>query len=135
MNLRDRRNGELFVAVAGPISNLLMAVAGAIVMRIIVAAHINVPGEVAIILYDFVLFNVALAVFNLIPIPPLDGSAILFRFLSPRTAYQVRPILAQYGILILLVVLVLPILPPGVSIGSKILVPLLDAINSFLVGF
>ena len=135
MNLRDRRNGEVLVAIAGPISNLLMAIAGAIVVRVIVAARIDVPDPVGVILLDFVFFNVALALFNLIPIPPLDGSAILFRFLDPRTAYQIRPILAQYGILILLVVLVLPILPPGVSIGSKVLIPILSAINSFLVGF
>ena len=42
-------------------------------------------------LYLFVVFNVMLAVFNLIPIPPLDGSTLLFRFLPPRTAWQIRP--------------------------------------------
>ena len=42
---------------------------------------------VIIALYDFVIFNVALAIFNLIPVPPLDGSALLFRFLPPRQAF------------------------------------------------
>ena len=43
-----------------------------------------------------------LAIFNLIPIPPLDGSTLLFRFLPPQTAWQIRPFLAQYGIFVLL---------------------------------
>ena len=54
-------------------------------------------------LVNFVFFNVALAIFNLIPVPPLDGAAILFRFLPLRTAYELRPILYQYGFLILIV--------------------------------
>ena len=44
-----------------------------------------------------------LAIFNLIPIPPLDGSALLFRFLDPQTAWRLRPFLAQYGFIILIV--------------------------------
>ncbi len=70
-------------------------------------------------------FNVALAFFNLIPIPPLDGSAILFRFLSPRQVWQIRPMLAQYGIFILIVVVLLL----GQALGS-----FLFNVASFLVG-
>jgi Zn-dependent protease len=58
-------------------------------------------------LFYFVYFNVALALFNLIPVPPLDGSNILFRFLSPAQVWQIRPILAQYGIFIVLGVVLL----------------------------
>lgn len=135
LNLRDRRNGEVLVALAGPASNLLMAAAGAIVIRLIIAFNVDIPSQAATILSLFVLFNIALAIFNLIPVPPLDGSALLFRFLDPRTAYQVRPLLAQYGILILLVVLILPIIPPGETIGGKILLPLMDGVYRFLVGY
>jgi Zn-dependent protease len=134
MNLRDRRNGEVLVALAGPLSNLLMAAVAGIVVRILVATHTSIPEQAADILVRFLQINVLLAVFNLIPIPPLDGSAILFRLLDPRTAYQLRPVLAQYGILILIVVLVLPILPPGVSIGAKIIGPVIDGVTRFLVG-
>jgi Zn-dependent protease len=101
-NLRDRRNGELYVAVAGPASNLLMAILGAIVFRVLMAMHVPIPDLGWYAIQMFVVFNVALAIFNLIPIPPLDGSALLFRVLSPQQAWKVRPLLAQYGFFILI---------------------------------
>jgi Zn-dependent protease len=118
-NLRDRRNGEVLVALAGPASNLLMAIAGAIVWRILSAAGmIKFPLDqgpalvVENVLILFVSINIVLAVFNLIPVPPLDGSAILFRLVSPATAWQIRPMLAQYGSLLLLLVIFAIVLTP-----------------------
>jgi len=70
--------------------------------------------------------------FNLIPVPPLDGSKVMFAFMDRRTEYQVRPLLEQYG-LILLIVLILPILPGG-SILGQIVQPILRAFTSLLVG-
>ena len=102
-NLRDRRNGEVLVALAGPASNLVMASVGAVVWRLLVALQIAVPQLAAEILYLFVVFNIALAIFNMIPVPPLDGSALLFRLVSPQTAWRIRPVLAQYGFVILIV--------------------------------
>ena len=106
-NFRDRRNGEVIVSLAGPASNLLMAVLGAVVFRILYALQAPIPDLLWTSLYYFVVFNVALAIFNLIPVPPLDGSALLFRVLSPRQVWQVRPFLAQYGIFIVLAVVLL----------------------------
>jgi Zn-dependent protease len=110
-NLRDRRNGELLVAIAGPLSNLAMAIVGALLLRLLIAAGSGLPSNiyevVGNVLFYFVYFNVALAIFNLIPIPPLDGSNILFRFLSPSQIWQIRPILAQYGIFIVIIVVLL----------------------------
>ena len=104
-NLRDRRNGEVWVAIAGPASNLVMAVLGAVVYRVLAASPADPPAIVWQILESFVLFNIMLAIFNMIPVPPLDGSAVLFRFLSPKTAWQIRPMLTQYGLLIVIVVI------------------------------
>ena len=106
-NLRDRRNGEVIVALAGPASNLLMALAGALVLRLLLPAEASVPSRLLVLLFDFVLFNVMLGIFNLIPIPPLDGSTLLFRVLSPQTAWRLRPVLAQYGFIILLMIVLL----------------------------
>ena len=107
VNLRDRRNDEVLVALAGPISNLLMAILGAVVIRVLVATGVELPGLAALTLWQFVVFNVALSIFNLIPVPPLDGSTLLFRLLPAQTVWQIRPLLARYGIFVLLAVVLL----------------------------
>jgi Zn-dependent protease len=105
-NFRDRRNGELLVALAGPFSNLLMAVVFGLVLRVLFAAEADLPNWVFVALYYVVFFNVVLGIFNLLPVPPLDGSNILFRFLSPRQVWQLRPLLQQYGLLIIFGVII-----------------------------
>ena len=102
-NLRDRRNGEVLVALAGPASNFLMALIGAFVYRILDTAGVELRiGLLGYVLYSFVLFNVLLGIFNFLPVPPLDGSTLLYRVLTPRQAWQVRPFLTQYGIFLVL---------------------------------
>jgi Zn-dependent protease len=130
-NLRYGQWGEAIVAAAGPISNLVLAVAGAIPLRFILAARMQVP-EIALTLDLFVYINLLLMVFNLIPIPPLDGSAVLFAFLPPQTAWQLRPMLAQYGIL-LLVLLIFPIFG-GVSLLSVVINTVVDPLSRLLIG-
>jgi Zn-dependent protease len=70
-------------------------------------------------------------IFNLIPIPPLDGSKVLFAFLDRRTEYQIRPVLEQYGFFILILLF---FIPPGGSIGGRVILPILDGLYSLLVG-
>jgi Zn-dependent protease len=79
----------------------------------------------------FILINIVLMVFNLFPIPPLDGSKVLFAFLPPQVAWRWRPMLEQYGFILLLIIF---FLPPGDSIGGRVLFPIIDGILSFLVG-
>lgn len=112
-NLRDRRNGEVLVALAGPASNLIMASIAAIVFRALDAVDLQVPALLYELLLSFVVYNVGLAVFNMIPVPPLDGSNLLFRILSPQQAWQWRPVLQQYGFLILILVIVVASRPLG----------------------
>jgi len=136
-NLAGGRRGEAIVAAAGPLSNLVLAIAGALPLRYLLndpelvqqlGGFEGLPFQVLLL---FVRINLLLMVFNLIPIPPLDGSKVLFAFLDQRTEYQVRPFLEQYGFFILLAIL---IFPPGNSIGSQIISPIINGIFNFLVG-
>ena len=125
-NLGGGRWGEAIVSAAGPISNLILAIAGAIPLRYILATGMS-AGLVTHVLSLFVEINLVLMVFNLIPIPPLDGSKVLFAFLNPRTAWQVRPVLEQYGFIILIGAMFLPIFAGQTLIGivfNELLVPL-----------
>ena len=133
MNLAYGRRGEAIVAAAGPISNLILATAAAIPTRYLVSnQELLVEVEfIAQVLYLFVVINVLLMIFNLIPIPPLDGSKVLFAFLDRRTEYQVRPFLEQYGFILLIALL---FFPPGNPIAGQIIGPLLNGIVGFLVG-
>ncbi len=124
-NLRDRRNGEVLVSLAGPASNLVMAAIMAVIVRILIATDVTVPVIVGTVLVSFVFYNIALAIFNLIPIPPLDGSAILFRFLDPRTAWRTRAILNQYGFVILIVFIL---------VGGRVISPIVNGITDLLLG-
>jgi Zn-dependent protease len=101
MNLRGGRWGEAIIAIAGPISNLVLAIAGAIPLR-----YMNATA-----------MEVLLMVFNLIQIPPLDGSKVLYAFRDPRTSWQVRAVLEQYGLLILLAAMFLPLFGGNTLIG------------------
>ena len=114
LNLRGGRQGEAIVALAGPASNFVLAAIGAVLFRLLLLT--DVPDLVLLVLYYFVVINVVLMLFNLIPIPPLDGSRVLWALVPARTAWRWRPILDQYGTLILLVAVFLPILPGGRTI-------------------
>jgi len=132
-NLRGRY-GEATVALAGPLSNLILAAAAAIPLRFIYASGLAfeyplLAQTLALIVWG----NIILGLFNLIPIPPLDGGAILLSVVSRETAWQLRPILAQYGLLILIALFFLPIFG-GQTIGGRVLIPVADAIYRVLVG-
>jgi Zn-dependent protease len=134
VNLEGGRQSEAIVAAAGPLSNLVLAAVVALPLRYLVAnpeLMVQVPEVVLQTMQTFIFINIILMIFNLFPIPPLDGSKVLFALLPPRTVWQWRPILEQYGILLLLLVF---FVPPGDSIGSRIISPIIDGIFSLLVG-
>lgn len=131
-NLEGGRYGEAIVAAAGPISNLVLAVAGSIPLRYIDATGMDVPSVVQNALFYFVLINLVLMIFNFIPIPPLDGGAVLFAFLPPETAWRLRPLLAQYGLFIL-ILLIFPIFG-GTSIIGGIFQAILSPVFFLLTG-
>lgn len=126
-NLRNPRRDMALVAVAGPISNFLVAFIGLVAFRL-VARHVEAPfiaDPVLGVLRYVYLFNLGLGIFNLIPLPPLDGGHFLPYFF-PRGSWAAMRQLEQYGpfILILLVM---------TGATRYIMGPALALINGFCV--
>ncbi len=96
-NLRSPRRDFAIVALAGPVSNILLAVAGAIVFTTVAGAA---GADVRSVLFNFIYLNVFLAVFNMLPVPPLDGGNVLAG-LVPESAARLIDTLRPYGIFIL----------------------------------
>ena len=96
----DRKLGSLIVSLAGPLSNLLMAIIASLLVQF-------VDGQMLLnFLFNFMYINVLLFVFNLIPVPPLDGSHVLFALL-PGDNFALQAQLSRYGFMILLLVIFL----------------------------
>ena len=106
-NLTDRKRGPVFIALAGPGSNLLMILGATVVLRAL-AAMIGVMPD-SPVLFTFLqafiflaLINMILMLFNLIPLPPLDGHHVLEYFLPPEGQQMLRRV-GPYSIMILFV--------------------------------
>lgn len=132
--LRNPRWGMVAVALAGPGMNLLLAAVTAIVIGIASgsalgnAAPQSVAGFVWANLINFLLINIFLAVFNLLPIPPFDGGHVVEGVLPRPLAYQWAR-LARFGFpLLILLLVVLPMIFPGASIMQHIVGPPADAL-------
>jgi Zn-dependent protease len=109
MNFKDPRKGMLLVAIAGPASNLVMAIAAGLFLRFTIPnltgvdLNSSLSSVLSVSLAMVILtlqFGIALAVFNMIPIPPLDGSRVLYALLSQRQAYAYSRF-EPYGMLLL----------------------------------
>lgn len=100
-NFKDQKYGEIKVSFAGPASNFALALVFGLVLRFMPHSLILANPGIEIALTYIVAVNIWLAVFNLIPVPPLDGSWILFSLL-PRSLDAVKFFLKQYGVIILI---------------------------------
>lgn len=137
MNLSGGHRGEALVSLAGPLSNLLMAAIMAIPIRLVLGSDAlwlqvqsGLPHLLFMVAYYFVLINVFLCVFNLIPVPPLDGWRALLGLVSPRTAWQLRGFEQQYAQIIPFLFLLIIF----TGIGSRILSPITDFLLRLLLG-
>jgi Zn-dependent protease len=131
------RRSYAIVAVAGPVANLIMAVLYAVPLRLgwvdltIPTSILPTPG---LVLLMGVWINLFLMVFNLMPIPLLDGFTILQGLLPPDLAYRLDG-LRQYGTMILLAVLIIPqFIGSQFSVFSRVLYPIVDQLMTLLAG-
>ena len=106
--LRDRHKGMIFVSAAGIITNMLLAFIALFLSRLLSLSPSSMP---AVLLYYFAQINIILAAFNLIPLPPLDGSKILMGFVSPSVQNFLFRI-ERYGFFIIIALLYLGVLDP-----------------------
>jgi len=100
-NLRDRRKDMALVSLAGPLTNVILAILGTLILKIIGS---NLPDEAFTIVIMVITYNVSLAIFNLLPIPPLDGSKIAALLLPEREANQYLS-LGRFGMIIIFLLL------------------------------
>jgi Zn-dependent protease len=131
-NLRGGRRGEATVALAGPLSNLIMAAIVALPLRLILmnpeTRTMVGSNDVALFVFNtadfFVVINLFLMVFNLLPIPPLDGWRVLLGLLDARTSYTLRQY-EQYGFILILVIFLA---------GARIIGDLVFTLHDLLLG-
>ncbi|HET6648894.1 MAG TPA: site-2 protease family protein [Candidatus Limnocylindria bacterium] len=114
--LRNGVRSMWLVAAAGPVANFVVAVGFAVIYRVLDLVGVE-GGFLVSLVRNVVLLNVLLALFNFIPIPPLDGYNAVLSFLPPRTAMTVQRY-APYGILVLLLLIILPNSPLGLLFGA-----------------
>ena len=133
-NFRNKAAGNALTAFAGPCSNIIMAILFTIILKILLITGVILPtinSVVGSIILNMLIltiqFNVVFAIFNLIPIPPFDGSRILYFFL-PAKGREYMYKIEQYSFIIVLVILV-------TGIGSKLVSPIVNFVLGLLSKF
>jgi Zn-dependent protease len=136
---RRSPSATMWVSLAGPMSNLLMAIIGSIFFRLGVVSVKDVTfvsgailPNIPLFIFLFIRVNLWLMLFNLIPLFPLDGEKVLDYFLPPTAAHALESI-RPYGPMILMVVLiVLPMV--GIDVIGKVIQPAFIFITRLLIG-
>lgn len=133
-NFKNKAAGNALTAFAGPFSNIIMAILFTIILKILLITGVILPtinsvvGSIILsMLILTIQFNVVFAIFNLIPIPPFDGSRILYFFL-PAKGREYMYKIEQYSFVIVLVILV-------TGIESKLVSPIVSFVLGLLSKF
>lgn len=124
-NLENPRRDSALIGLAGPASNLILATILSLILKLFL-----IPLPFSLLTISLIRLNVYLAIFNLLPVPPLDGSKILLGLLPADIAYEWEATLAQYG-LFLIILLIFPFF--GRSLASIIILPIIYFILGLLL--
>jgi Zn-dependent protease len=132
-NFKNPSRDMMWVAIAGPITNLFLAAIFAVILKLMMsqgaglsAAYPGIYEPLFIMALYGVTINIALAIFNMLPVPPLDGSKVLFNFLPPEKALAFARV-ERYGFLILIVLIMTGAI-------SQIMSPVIKFTVSVLIG-
>ncbi|MDP3948358.1 MAG: site-2 protease family protein [bacterium] len=124
--LKNPKTGAGKIALAGPISNLIMAAVFGIFLRILPVVGSPVDSPLGLFFSFIVYINILLAIFNLVPLPPLDGSKVLFSLLPPgETGFQITTFLERYGLFLLVFF---------IFFGFQFIVPIVNSLYKVFVG-
>lgn len=133
----NEQRGMLLVALAGPVSNLVIATAFGLVFRVMFAVLGAADGDVMLFFYriwlTIVIFNIALFFFNLIPLSPLDGWKIMLGLLPPAESYRMS-LYEQQSNVLLIILLIIGVVNENLSIIGIILRPLINFVYQLVTG-
>ena len=134
-NFKDSKKGMAISAAAGPASNIILAAISMVFMKILLFSGVYRTNTLFSTLFDIFqlmcLINISLAIFNLIPIPPLDGSRIFNYFLSDKVYFKIMEY-EQYAFYALFAILFLGILDGPLAFLRGIIFSFLDKITYFV---
>ena len=136
--LRNPRRDMVLVALAGPGMNLLLALLGAMLLGATFAlsggADQGAARLIAANAVNFILINIFLALFNLLPVPPFDGGLVVQGLLPPAAARRFSHV-GRYSLLVfVMLLLVLPAISPSLNVVGRVVTPIVMAVARFMLG-
>jgi Zn-dependent protease len=136
--LRNPRRDMVLVALAGPGMNFLLATLATIILAVVVATTGGEPTGAGLFVaqnaINFLLINLFLGIFNLIPLPPFDGGHVVEGFL-PRSTVPAWQKLGRFALpILILLLLVLPLISPELNFVGRVISPIVTTVAQFFLG-